>query len=932
MTLGRAAAFALAVCFSVPALAQQTRERIEVTGTSIKRIDAETALPVQIVTRQDIERTGSVTTEELLKSITSSTTAGGTFISQSNGTVTTSQSNISLRGLGATRTLVLVNGRRVTVFGGTTVIGVDVNSIPIAAIERVEVLKDGASSLYGSDAIAGVVNFILRKDYKGGEIDGSYGAPTRSGGGKESSINAFVGLGDLEKDGWNVMLGIGWKKIEEILGSSRSYAHQFREGEANDLSSTIAFPGNILYPAPGNTTSFGRLASPAFPNCGPFSIVSPFFIGNASSGNACRFENSPWLSIQPQTENKFVMANGTWRLRSGLEAYFESGFTRNEVEYQTQPVPIAENTALPSNNPYIPFINNFIATHYPTLPTPLVNLARAGNSLVLLPTTSPYYPAAFVASLGLPTNQPIAFRYRDFVQGFRHTRDSADTSRFVLGLKGTQGAWDFDTGLVYSESRAKSNLLTGYPLTSAFLELLDTGVINPFGPTTDQSAIDAALATEFHGNIYTSKTSAASWDARASRDLMQLRGGPAAIAVGVQFIEEKYSFTPSEAWQQGDIGGFGGNIFGVDKKRHVGSVFGEASMPLWREFEADLGVRYDNYQNTGSTTNPKLSFRWNPAKDFLVRGSIGSGFRAPSLTDLYTPQATSVTPNGTRDPIRCPTPATGAPADCNNQFPTVTGGNPSLEPEKSLNRSLGFVWEPTNVFSMGLDAFWIELKNSIVIGGLGSNFLLANATNATNFSNYILRGPPDGNPSGVGPITGVISTTSNLFKQYVSGYDVSLRFAPVVPMGRLVFKLDGTYFSQFRQQNPDGSYTNVLDRALRAGGGVVTRWRHVAMGTYTTGPWEATVVDNFQKSYDDVPGNLAPAGTAPRTVGSYDTWDLQGAYTGIRNLRLVLGVKNIFDTDPPYTNLGGQFAAGYDITYSDVRGRFVYGAFRWMFR
>jgi iron complex outermembrane receptor protein len=413
---------------------------------------------------------------------------------------------------------------------------------------------------------------------------------------------------------------------------------------------------------------------------------------------------------------------------------------------------------------------------------------------------------------------------------------------------------------------------------------------------------------------------------------MQLQGGPAAIAVGAQFMQERFEFNPSHEYQVGDIGGFGGNVLPVDRKRNVSSVFTEVSAPFWKPFEVDLGLRYDNYQGTGSTWNPKLSFRWNPAQSFLVRGSVGSGFRAPSLTDLYSPQGSSVTANGARDWLRCPNTQTGSPADCNNQFPTLTGGNPDLKPEKSLNRTLGAIWEPNRAFSASLDAFWIELKDSITIGGLNPAVILASPENMNTFSSYIIRGAPDGNPSGLGPITGIINTTSNLFKQYVSGYDVSVHVTPELPTGKLLLKLDGTYYNRFLLQNSDGSYTNQLDRALRAGGGVAPRWRHVFMGTYVLGPWDATLQQNFQKSYDDVGANLAPAGTPLRTVGVYETYDIQGAYNGIRNLRLQLGVKNIFDKDPPYTNEGGQFAAGYDITYADVRGRFVYGAFRWTFK
>jgi len=911
---------------TAPVLAQQSpqqKERIEVTGSSIKRIDAETALPVQIITHEDIERTGASTTEELLKTVTAVTTFGSILVSQANGTITTSQSTISLRALGSTRTLVLVNGRRVTVFGGTTSTAVDVNSIPLAAIERIEVLKEGASSLYGSDAIAGVVNFILRKDFHGADVMLSYGTPTRSGGGTEKNITAFAGFGDPER--YNVTMGIGYKKIDEIMGSDRSFAHNINVGQNNDLSSTIAFPGNILY-----GPNFARLASPAFPNCGPTGIVSPFFIGNVNSGQACRFENSPFLSVQPETENKFAMLNARLRLTSQVDAYFEGGFTRNEVRYHTQPVPIAENTQLPLTNPYVPFINNLIATQYPTLAAGLRRFATLGDTLVLLPTTSPFYPTAFVASLGLPTNQPIAFRYRDFVQGLRFTEDAADTSRVLAGVKGTVGAWDFDSGLLYSESKAKSNLLSGYPLTSAFLELLDTGVINPFGPTTDPTALAAAAATQFHGTVYSSKTSMTSVDAKLSRELFQLAGGPVGIAVGGELREEKFVFDPSQAFQVGDIGGFGGNVLSIDRKRHVSSVYTEVAAPIFRSFEADLGVRYDNYQNIGSTTNPKISFRWTPNQQLLVRGSVGSGFRAPSLTDLYQPQAASVTANGSRDPLRCPNPATGLPADCNNQFATITGGNPDLKPEKSLSRTLGFIFEPSREFSLGVDAFWIGLKDSITVGGLSPAFILSTAANAQQFSSFIVRGAPDGNASGLGPIVGILATTSNLFKQYVAGYDVNVLWRVFKSGSRsVVLRLDGTYLSAFDQQNPDGSYTSGLDRALRAGGGVVPRWHHVASAVYTAGPWEATLIQNYQKHYADQLSTFSPA---PREVGSYETFDTQVAYRGIRNVRLSLGVKNIMDRDPPYTNAGGQFAAGYDITYADVRGRFVYGTVNYQFR
>jgi iron complex outermembrane receptor protein len=640
----------IASLVAFPVLAQtdvQKGERVEVTGSSIKRIEGESALPVQVIRREDIDRIAASTTEELLHSITAATSAGSIQVSQANGTVTTSQSNISLRALGATRTLILVNGRRVAVFGGTTSTAVDVNSIPISAIERIEVLKEGASSLYGSDAIAGVVNFILRREYHGTEVRANVGAPTQSGGGTTYSISAYTGFGDLDKNKYNVAIGVGYDKVGEIEGSSRSYAHNINVGHGQDLSSTIAFPGNILY---GPT--FGRFSSPAFPNCPPTGIVSPFFIGNVNSGTACRFENSPFLSVQAGQEKIYGMINARYMISANMEAYVETGYTKNKFDYTTQPVPISEGTALPAANPYNAFLRNLIATQYPNLAS--IGALQTQQHAPAAADDQPLLSHRVVASLGLPTNQPIAFRYRDFANGQRHTEDSSDNFRIVAGVKGTAGGWDYDSAFLYSESKAASNLESGYPRYSLFLPLFQTGLINPFGPTTDAATLQAVQNAEFRGDIYTSKTSVTSIDGKGSRDIFALKGGSAAIALGGELREEK-SRPPSDAYQIGDIAGFGGNILGVDRKRHVGSVYAEMVMPFFKQFEADLGVRYDNYQDIGSTTNPKLSLRWQPTNQLLLRGSIGTGFRAPSLTDLYTAQASSVTANGTRDPIRCPT-------------------------------------------------------------------------------------------------------------------------------------------------------------------------------------------------------------------------------------------------------------------------------------
>jgi iron complex outermembrane receptor protein len=309
----------------------------------------------------------------------------------------------------------------------------------------------------------------------------------------------------------------------------------------------------------------------------------------------------------------------------------------------------------------------------------------------------------------------------------------------------------------------------------------------------------------------------------------------------------------------------------------------------------------------------------------MLRSAVGKGFRAPSLTDLYTPQATSITGNGTRDYLRCPDLATGSPNDCNHQFTTVTGGNPNLKPEKSTSITAGVMWEPVKNASISLDAFRVNLKDAIVVGGLGSSYFMANAAREQLYSKFIVRGAPDGNASGLGPIDSIIQTNANLFKTQVAGVDVDGLYRLRLADGnRLNLRLSGTYMAKYDVQGPDGTYTSSLNQALSASGGVVLRWKHNASATWENGPYAVTLLQNYQQAYTDVLANLVPTSSVHRKVDAYQTFDLQLAYAGFKNTKLALGVKNLFDRDPPYTNLTSNFLGGYDVSYADPRGRYIY--------
>jgi iron complex outermembrane recepter protein len=816
---------------------------------------------------------------------------------------------LSLRGLGSARTLVLINGRRSAPAGGSS--AVDIAGIPISAIERVEVLKDGASAVYGSDAVAGVVNFILRRDFSGTEVSATLGTPTRSGGGKEAKVSVLSGFGS---DTYGVTLSASYQKVKPIFGSDRSFARNINVENQLDKTSTTSFPANIRLPN-------GQLRSANYPDCGPYSIVSPL------SPNLCRYDNAPYIALQPDIEQLSAGASGHFAFSPAAEAYAEFNLTRNETNNTTQHV-LLNGAALPAGHPYIASLTNLINTQYAGLPAAQLTQLRSliGSAWAFLPPSSPYYPAAFAAANGL-TGQPLVLVFRSVPSGVRKTQDITDNRRLVAGLRGLLMGWDYDGALLYSQNKITSNLTQGWALTDKYLNLVNTGVINPFGATTDPAALQAAMDANYNGLFNVNKTSVTSVDLKASRELMKLSGGPLSVALGVEMRKEKLDIAPSDANRRFLVSGFGAPGVPVSADRKVASAFAEFNIPLLKNLELNTALRWDKYQGVGDTTNPKVSLRWQPVDTLLLRASVGKGFRAPTLLDLYQPEARGITTNGSRDLIRCPQGTTGL-IDCSTQFVTIGGGNPNLKPEKSTSASVGFLFEPIKDFSAGLDFFNVEIKD-IIRTGLSSATILGDPV---RYASYIRRGPPDGNASGVGPITGIDLSLTNLGRTTVAGYDMDLKArVPAFGEQKLTLRFAGTYFSAYKQQNLDGSFTDAVNQPAAIGIGVVLRWRHIASATWDSGPWSATLAENYQNRYQDLRTSLQPTSVTPRLVKHYETFDLQGSYSGFKSIKLAAGIKNLFDKDPPYTNYGAGFVGSYDLSYTDVRGRYAYVSGSYMF-
>jgi iron complex outermembrane receptor protein len=847
--------------------------RIEVTGTRILRSDVESALPVQIIRREDIERGGYASVAEILSNVSANLGAFGDPLSigvQFNPRNTVPRpglSSVNLRGIGDGSTLVLINGRRVANYafdGGT----VDVNTIPIAAIDRVEILKDGASAIYGTDAIAGVVNFILRNDYRGADIS-AYGDWTQHGGGDRYQASASAGYGDLAIDRFNAFVTLDYQRDEALRPSDRSFTHRTPDDPLFGFSKW-SMPANILAPNEWLNPSYASGCAP------PLSFPVPF-------ERWCGFDVNAFFEVLPRVTRASVLGRATLALGPDLQLFAEAAYAHNELELSIVPT----------------------------------SAGGFKGGEFFYPAGGPFYPSDFAAANGLAGD--LSLIWRTLALGPRINEVDTQALRALVGVEGTAAGWDYGAAIVYSENRQRDDLAGGYVSGSRLADALATGLVNPFGPSGAEG--DALLAgTTISGDFHRAK--GATWliDAKASRDVVHLPGGSLAIALGAEARRERLTNTYSPLANSGDVLGGGGERFSLEGSRTVEALFAEASVPFAAGIESQVALRYDHYSDFGNTLNPKLALRWQPVKSLLLRASWGTGFRAPTIYDLETPLSHDFTVPGLEDPVRCP--VTQAPSDCNGEFPLVVGGNPNLEPEKSEQFNAGVVLAPTPNVALTLD-YWKIRKKNIITGISEDDTLLPGARFAAN----VIRGPADpDHPDLPGPIVLVDLSNQNFGDLRTSGFDVSFSWrGPATPYGRFTLAANGTYVSTYE--------IVVGDQNLRFAGSndgpyTIPRWRHYASVYWNLGAWSATLAQAFQNGYDEIDLLYCDANGCPvrRRVGAYSAWDLQLQYTGMRNTTLAIGVKNLFDRNPPFTQ-----SRGFDASYADPRGRSFYARVAYAF-
>ncbi len=922
--------YCMALAFSgslaMPAMAQQQPtppaqtnqepqklKAIEVTGSSIKRISGESALPVTVIRRTDIDRTGATSTADLVNTIVANNGGGYQSSAALGDAARPGFAGASLRSLGSNNTLVLLNGRRLSIYafdGGA----VSLNDIPLEAVDRIEILRDGASHLYGTDAVAGVINLITRKDFKGGLVNLVYARPT-SKGGVGSSISGTIGFGDISADNFNVLINLSSSKQEALKANQRDFAKTaFIPGDGVNRLSSNAFPaavsvnGGLFSPAaprynrpagspatPGALSAFGN----AIPGGSQYGCLPPVSYGVTDNDGRCRFDYASVIDIIPEVKRNSAYIQGTWNISEAFKLSAEYAKARNDFVFRISPTPISEATTF-------------------------------NGDPVLLPASSQYYPSAWLAA-NFPTavGQDLNLYYRSVEAGPRTNGVKADQDRIVLQGEGTVGKLDYRVGFLKAQSKAVESYLGGYILESKIIPAFATGQINPFGPNTG-AGLQALLDTQLIAETRNAKSSVQIIDGRASYEIAQLPAGSLSAALGFERRNEKFSDNPLAVLNAGDIIGGGGSQLPVSGKRTVSAVYGEVNIPIVKSVEALVAGRYDKYSDFGNTTNPKLGLRWQPNKEFLMRGSVGTGFRAPTLDNLFAAQTQTNTGEVFDDPLYDSVNG-GCAANfdgryCGAQLTARQGGNTALTPEKSRSATLGFIIEPTKDFSIGIDIFRINQKGLIGFVSpdtkLNSYIEGFNPATGTSSSRYaadvVTRFDPSVNRNVIDYVSSVFQ---NLGEQRTTGADLSMKFRlPKSEMGDMRVNWEGSYIHSLRSKGPDDTEFGDNEVGIFARNGAVLRFKQRIEFIWGKGPWEGTIGYNWQSRYRDA--NLTPAGVA-RTVGTYETASIGLEYSGIKNLKIRARVDNLLDSPPPFTNQGSYFQVGYDPANTSPLGRVI---------
>lgn len=884
-------------------------EEVVVTGSRIVRKELEGSAPVQTFTREDIEASGQMSLGDIIREIPSVSGQAQTTQVNNGGT---GAKTISLRGLGSDRTLVLLNGRRLPnsalSASSTGIVGnVDLNTIPVSMVERVEVLKEGASAVYGADAISGVVNIITRDDLDGLEVNASYG---ESGEGDGESQELSVTFGN-SFDGGHFMFDATYVEEKSILAGDREWAATplaSLDGEVAFLGSSAPPWGNYTIPSTETAVTLG-------PEFGEFREFS-FFGGdsyNFAPVNYQRQPNERWM-LTFDGEQQLLDDNAL----GVVNVFAEAQYINRQNEQALAEVPLA----------------------------PLVFFGFSD---------APYSADNFYN----PFDEQINDWRRRMVEGGPRIRDfESQTKRIVLGLNGQFEEWSWEAYYQYGDVSLDTNFGDLYNLQR---------VANAVGPTTGSPAggdlqcvndpMNCVPLDVFGQNSVTqdmldyvtfTTNEAAGSDQEifalnvSNSNIFDLPAGPVGVAFGLQQREESGFDNPDS---QVAALAAANAVTGTPRIPTSGSyevkeAYVEflipllSDLPMVQSLDLELAHRYSDYDTFGSTNNSKVGARWRLNNELMIRGSFSEAFRQPQISDLFGGAGTSF-PQISDPCAENPTDtclADGVPAGGyeppSTQIQTRVGGNENLEPETADIVTVGFVFEPRWVEGASLTADYYDIEITDAISTLGAEFVLTQCQQTGAFCGQIQRFDP-----ASGGVVGFPRVVDNRFTNVggveTSGVDLGLAYRGIeTEFGLFDASVEATYIDKYDKIQADGSVIPHAGRFLDDQDGWFGRWKTNFSLRWNWRGWSANYQARWIKSAEESYQDQITGEVLDRTVDGRTYHDLQGGYRfPDSGLSVRVGVNNLTDKEPPLSLDG--FNDNTDVRTFDTVGRFFYGELRY---
>jgi outer membrane receptor protein involved in Fe transport len=932
-------------------------QEVVVTGSRLKTPNETAISPISTVSAADITQTGLTRVEDVLNNLPM--VFAGMNSTTSNGADGTA--SVNLRGLGPQRTLVLVNGRRLGPGAGDGRNFSDINEIPAALIERVDILTGGASSVYGADAVAGVVNFVLNTHFEGVQINAGYHFQQHNN--SESGISSIVSGAGYAVPPSEVNTAFG-KYASVIMGSNfadnkgNATAYVTYDNQGAALQKSFDYSACNLAPATASTLACGGSSTSAG---GSFRAYNSNFSKriynynvNPQTGTWAPFTAADLYNFAP--ENYYQVPNERWtmgafanyEINSHVTAYMEIMFTRNNSEAQiAESGDFGNGSLIPCNDPLL------TAAEQSFICSP-ANLTLQGNS-------------NFVNYPGAPAGgEPAALLYilrRNVEGGPRIATFQTDASRQVIGLRGDfADAWTYDVyaqhGVVDASNGNKNYLsnanivnslavvpspTTGAPTCVSALTGADPACV-PWNIWVPGQVTPAALKYLSVPLLVDATVTEFVVDGSITGDLgkygVQLPTASSGLQVnvGAEYRSEAANFLPDELSQTGNAAGSGGPTPPVSGNFHVGEAFAELRLPLANDkpgaedLSIEGGYRYSSYTNPFTTSTYKLGLEWAPVKDLRVRGSYQRAVRSPNIGELFTPQTVGL--DGSTDGCAAPLAAgstttltTGYTfAQCAlsgvtaaqfgniapntaNQYNGLLGGNPHLSPEVADTYSVGFVLTPRAVPNLSFSVDYFDIKIKDVIGAIGGDVILGNCLNGVNTATFcplVHRGV--GGSLWLTPSGFITDINANQGQLSTEGVDVKASYRiPLPRAGSLLFGFEGTELLNIKTTPVAGGASYDCKGYFGSTCGAEDpSWRHVLNATWST-PWDAfdltlrwRYIGSDKSEQLSTNPFLTGSPYAPLSnIAAYNYIDLTGAFDLYKNIRLQIGVNNLMDKDPP---------------------------------